>query len=133
MVSVSTRDFARLPFLLTASLAAIAIATPALAQDQSAAPAQAAPADTAQAQANGAPAPAAAANDGNGEIVVTAQFREQNLQDTPLAITAVNSAMLEARSQTNVAQVAAQAPSVTLKPQGTAYGPSMTASIRGIG
>src|SRR5690606_34639162 len=38
-----------------------------------------------------------------------------------------------ARSQTNISQVAAQAPSVTLKPQGTAYGPSMTASIRGIG
>ena len=67
------------------------------------------------------------------EIVVTAQFREQNLQDTPLAITAVSAEMLEARSQTNVAEVAAQAPSVTLKPQGTAYGPSMTASIRGIG
>src|SRR5690606_18536888 len=58
---------------------------------------------------------------------------EQNLQDTPLAITAVNAEMLEARSQTNITQVAAQAPSVTLKPQGTAFGPSMTASIRGIG
>src|SRR5690606_22328548 len=33
----------------------------------------------------------------------------------------------------NESGVAAQAPSVTLKPQGTAYGPSMTASIRGIG
>src|SRR5690349_19684624 len=33
------------------------------------------------------------------EIVVTAQFREQNLQDTPIAITAVSAAMLEARSQ----------------------------------
>ena len=119
MVSASARDFARLPFLLTSSLAALAIATPAFAQD-----------DTAASQQQATPAPAAA--DGN-EIVVTAQFREQNLQDTPLAITAVNSAMLEARSQTNVAQVAAQAPSVTLKPQGTAYGPSMTASIRGIG
>jgi iron complex outermembrane receptor protein len=119
MVSVSTRDFARLPFLLTTSLAALAVATPAFAQDETAAAEQ-------------QPASVSAADDGN-EIVVTAQFREQNLQDTPLAITAVNAAMLEARSQTNVAQVAAQAPSVTLKPQGTAYGPSMTASIRGIG
>jgi len=67
------------------------------------------------------------------EIVVTAQFREQNLQDTPLAITAMSAAMLEARSQTNVAEIAQQAPSVTLRPQGTAFGPSMTASIRGIG
>lgn len=70
---------------------------------------------------------------GTGEIVVTAQFRAQNLQDTPLAITAVNSQMLEARSQTDITQVAAQAPSVTLKPQGAAYGPSIAANIRGVG
>jgi iron complex outermembrane receptor protein len=95
------------------SLLAICVAVPAAAQDDS-----------------GAAQPPA---DNSNEIIVTAQFREQNLQDTPLAITAVNSEMLEARSQTNIAQVAAQAPSVTLKPQGTAFGPSMTASIRGIG
>ncbi len=41
--------------------------------------------------------------------------------------------MLEARSQTNIAQVANSAPSVTLKPQGAAYGPSLGASIRGVG
>jgi len=70
---------------------------------------------------------------GTGEIIVTAQFREQNIQDTPLAITAVNSAMLEARSQTDITQVANQAPSVTLKPQGAAYGPSIAANIRGVG
>ena len=66
-------------------------------------------------------------------IFVTAQFREQNVQDTPLAITAVTGEMLDARSQTNIAQVANQAPSVTLKPQGAAFGPSMGASIRGVG
>ena len=66
-------------------------------------------------------------------IVVTAQFREQNLQDTPLAITAVNAEMLEARSQTNISQVANQAPSVTLKPNGAAFGPSLIGNIRGIG
>src|SRR5690606_22744360 len=98
--------------LSVTSLAALAIATaaaPAAAQDEAA-----------EAEAGDA-------------IVVTAQFREQNLQDTPLAITAVNAEMLEARSQTNISQVAAQAPSVSLKPQGTAFGPSMAASIRGIG
>ena len=36
------------------------------------------------------------------EVVVTAQFRKQNLQDTPLAITAVNAAMLEARGAEDV-------------------------------
>lgn len=67
------------------------------------------------------------------EVVVTAQFREQNLQDTPIAITAVTAEMLEARSQTNITEVAAQAPNVVLKPQGAAFGPGMGASIRGIG
>jgi iron complex outermembrane receptor protein len=67
------------------------------------------------------------------EIVVTAQFRSQNLQDTPLAITAISGDMLAARSQTNLSEVASQAPSVTLKPQGAAYGPALGASIRGIG
>jgi iron complex outermembrane receptor protein len=66
-------------------------------------------------------------------IIVTAQFREQNLQDTPIAITAVSSAMLEARSQTSIQDVANQAPSVTLKQQGATYGPSLGASIRGVG
>ena len=67
------------------------------------------------------------------EIVVTAQFREQNLQSTPLSITAVSADLLESRNQTNIAEVASQAPNVTLKPQGAAFGPSMGASIRGVG
>lgn len=67
------------------------------------------------------------------EIVVTAQFRQQNLQDTPLAITAVNAAMLEARGQTSVEQVAAQAPNVTLTPQGQQNGSGLIAFIRGVG
>lgn len=80
---------------------------------------------------------AAAASDAGaantGEIVVTAQFRSQRLQDVPIAITAVNSAMLEARSQTNIAEVAKQAPSVVIIPGGGAFGPSIGASIRGVG
>jgi len=75
----------------------------------------------------------AVASDGGYEIVVTAQFREQNLQDTPIAITAVTGEMLEARSQTNIAEVANQAPSVTLRSGNANFGPSLAASIRGIG
>ena len=37
------------------------------------------------------------------EIIVTAQFRQQNLQDTPVAITAVNAEMMEERGQTHAA------------------------------
>jgi len=67
------------------------------------------------------------------EVTVTAQFREQNVQDTPLAITAVSAELLEARNQTNITEITNQAPNVTLKPQGPTYGPSIAASIRGIG
>ncbi|MES2698837.1 MAG: TonB-dependent receptor, partial [Pseudomonadota bacterium] len=92
---------------LVAALAAVA--SPALAQDD------------------------AAEGDQSDQIIVTAQFREQNLQDTPIAITAMSAEMLEARSQTSIQDVANQAPSVTLKPQGAAFGPALGANIRGVG
>jgi iron complex outermembrane receptor protein len=67
------------------------------------------------------------------EIVVTAQFRRQNLQDTPVAITAVTAAMIEERGQTSLHDIGQEAPNVTLVETGGAFGPGMTASIRGIG
>ena len=73
--------------------------------------------------------PAAATDDsGLEEVVVTAQFREQRLQDTPIAITAVNAALLESRNQTSLAAVAAQAPNVVLRETGGAFGPGMSAT-----
>ena len=78
-------------------------------------------------------APAAQTSNTIGEVVVTAQFRSQNVQQTPIAITAVNAQMLENRGQTSIEQVANQAPNVTLKPAGAAFGPSLAASIRGVG
>ncbi|HQS68319.1 MAG TPA: TonB-dependent receptor [Novosphingobium sp.] len=80
-------------------------------------------------EANETPQPAPTTD----EIVVTAQFRAQNLQDTPLAITAVSGELLAARGQTNVSEIAAQAPNVTLKPQGQELGPGIIAFIRGVG
>ena len=67
------------------------------------------------------------------EIIVTAQFRRENVQDTPIAMTAVNAAMLESRSQYSIYEVAAQAPNVTLTPGGVERGSSMIAFIRGVG
>ena len=64
---------------------------------------------------------------------VTAQRREQSIQDTPIAISAVTADMLDARGQTNIYEVANQVPSVTLKPSVAAWGPSLAASIRGVG
>ena len=107
--------------LLTIGCAPFAacFAGPALAQDDGAAPA--------------ASAEGSEADGRTEEIIVTAQFREENLQDIPLAVTAVTGAMIEARSQTNLADLTAQAPSVVLKPATPAYGPSITAAIRGMG
>jgi iron complex outermembrane receptor protein len=100
---------------------AVSMAAPAYAQDDAnnAGPANTASGDTASNPAD--------------EIVVTATFRETKLQDTPIAITAVNSAMLEARGQTNIAQVAAEAPNVTLRPQPQNGGSGLIAFIRGVG
>src|SRR5689334_13589500 len=48
------------------------------------------------------------------EITVTAQFVKQNLQETPVAITAVTAATLEARGHESIEQIANQTPNVTL-------------------
>jgi iron complex outermembrane receptor protein len=65
-------------------------------------------------------------------VIVTAEFRETDVQDTPVAITAISGEMLDARAQSNVFQVAAQAPNVSLTPGGQGRS-GMMASIRGIG
>ena len=70
---------------------------------------------------------------GNQDIVVTAQFRDQRLQDVPIAITAMSGEMLEARGQTNLADISSQAPNVTLRQAGATFGPSVVAYIRGVG
>lgn len=67
------------------------------------------------------------------DIVVTAQFRDQKLQDVPIAITAISGDMLDQRSQTSLTDVANQAPSVTLRPTTAAFGPAISATIRGMG
>ncbi len=67
-------------------------------------------------------------------ILVTAEFRETNLQETPLAITAATAEMIEAKGQTGISEVAASAPSVTFNSGGGAGGAQTTQiNIRGIG
>ena len=85
---------ARFTLAVGASCLALGMANGASAQTTPA------PQEDANAQAPQADASA------NQDIVVTAQFREQRLQDTPLAITAVSAETMEARNQTNLAQVA---------------------------
>jgi iron complex outermembrane receptor protein len=67
------------------------------------------------------------------EVTITAEFRATNLQETPIAITAVNAEMMEQRSQTSIYELTAQAPNVQLAPQGQANGSGIIAFIRGVG
>jgi iron complex outermembrane receptor protein len=48
------------------------------------------------------------------EIIVTAQRREQSLQDVPIAITAFNAETLERTAATGISDIASKAPGVTL-------------------
>ena len=66
-------------------------------------------------------------------ITVTAQFREQNLQDTPIAITALNAEMLEARGYDDLSDVGTSAPNVSLREAPATFGPAVSAYIRGVG
>jgi iron complex outermembrane receptor protein len=67
------------------------------------------------------------------EVIVTAQFRERRLQETPLAITALRAEALERRNMTNITDVGKVAPNMVLQPSGTYGGKSAFAYIRGVG
>ncbi len=67
------------------------------------------------------------------EIVVTARFREENLQQTPLAITAITGDMLEARGATSTLDLDAFVPNAVIAPLGAGWGSTAAAFIRGIG
>lgn len=73
------------------------------------------------------------ASDALETVTVTAEFKKENLQLAPLAITAITAATLDARSQTTLQDITAQAPNVTLQQVGAGGGNSMRALIRGIG
>ena len=66
-------------------------------------------------------------------VTVTAQFVEQDAQDTPLAVTAIPAGLLEARGQDNISLLGSQAPNVQLQPAPSSQGNAMTAFIRGVG
>ncbi len=81
---------------------------------------------------------ASAANDTQADtqlqtVTVTARYRTENLQETPIAITAVNAEGLEARGFNNVIDVTKIAPNVTLQQSGSNGGKAAVAFIRGVG
>ncbi|MDB6090410.1 MAG: TonB-dependent receptor-like protein [Gammaproteobacteria bacterium] len=83
--------------------------------------------------AQAAAAPTADAGDTLQEIVVTAQFRSEKLQETPLAITAVSGDAMEARNMQSLLDIAKIAPNVTMFEASAPFGKTNAAFIRGIG
>ncbi|HLF11572.1 MAG TPA: TonB-dependent receptor [Gammaproteobacteria bacterium] len=69
------------------------------------------------------------------EIIVTAQRRAENVQDVPIAMSAITGERLEARAITQVADVAAYTPNVYMDPTTPFSGSNsvLAAYIRGIG
>jgi iron complex outermembrane receptor protein len=93
-------------FLLGASL--LAVASPALAQEAE-----------------------AEDQSGLGDIIVTAQKREQNLQDVPLAISAIGSEKVNQLGISDSRDLSGMTPNVTIV-QGTTSNAAAVISIRGI-
>jgi iron complex outermembrane receptor protein len=67
------------------------------------------------------------------EVVVTAERRDEELQTTPIAITALTGADMQARNLVNISDVGAYVPSTVLAPLGAGWGATMAAFIRGVG
>src|SRR5271154_5656706 len=67
------------------------------------------------------------------EIVVTAERRGEQLQNTPISITAFSGEAMEARNLVNISDIGAYVPSTVLAPLGAGWGATMAAFIRGVG
>jgi len=74
----------------------------------------------------------ASAQSAKDEIIVTAQRREQNIQDVPIAVTAISGDMLEATGAVDITSIQRMTPNATIE---VARGSSSTliAFIRGVG
>ena len=103
----------RLVLCALTSTALVGVATPALAND-------AAPAASA----------ASSAADAN-TIIVSARRRSESLQSTPVAITAINTAMLEAKGSTNIADLQGAAPGLLITQQNSGAA-AANLSMRGL-
>jgi iron complex outermembrane receptor protein len=67
------------------------------------------------------------------EVIVTARYREESLQETPIAITAVSGEEIAVRAMTASYEIGYTVPNASLRPAQAAYGNTMSAYIRGIG
>ncbi|MEP7245219.1 MAG: TonB-dependent receptor [Gammaproteobacteria bacterium] len=65
-------------------------------------------------------------------VVVTARYQQENLQTTPLAITAVTGVELESRNIVDVASLSQAVPNLYTHPGDAVQGPTPTISMRGV-
>ncbi|MBC2777175.1 TonB-dependent receptor [Parasphingopyxis marina] len=99
--------------MVGASIFAMAAASPAFAQDSGASAQQ--------------------SQGGVQQIIVSATRTDTNLQETPIAITAVTAQDLEQRAFTSVEDVGRIVPNASFEQAQAAFGRAVTAYIRGIG
>ena len=77
---------------------------------------------------------AVAQDDGNlNEIIVTAQRRDQNLQNVPVALSVFSGETMEQLAATNIIDLSEYAPNVVITTGNVNEGPSATVTIRGVG
>jgi iron complex outermembrane recepter protein len=76
--------------------------------------------------------PAPGASVGLEEVVVTARYRQESVQVTPLAITAVTGDALESQNITNVQDISAIVPNAFIRPGSSSSGPTPSIAIRGV-
>ena len=67
------------------------------------------------------------------EIVVTARYREESLQQTPIAISAFTGDALASRGFTELQDIGASIPNAYIRPAHAAYAGAPTVQIRGVG
>jgi iron complex outermembrane receptor protein len=82
---------------------------------------------------NAAPATKPADDQGLADIIVTATRQATNMQDTPIAITAVTADAIQARGLTGISDLSQAVPNATFRKVQGAFGPGVSAFIRGIG
>src|SRR5688572_3319956 len=77
-------------------------------------------------------APVRAQETGLEEILVTARYREENIQTTPIAITAFSGEELELRSIENVEDIGLAIPNAYFRRNTSNFGPNNTIGLRGL-
>src|SRR6185436_7331520 len=71
-------------------------------------------------------------DEGLESVVVTARYQQEDVQATPLAITAITADDLEVRNLTNITTLGAAVPNFYTRPGVAAEGPTPTITLRGV-